>query len=74
MLLVAARAPIGLDEIAARLADLPGYARPGEVVFTDPVFLVPAGTPDRAVAAAMARVRVTPPIPGAASQIEGLLS
>jgi acyl-CoA synthetase (AMP-forming)/AMP-acid ligase II len=64
VLLVAARAPIPLDGIAARLADLPDYARPAETVLIDPAepgFLFPAGTPDRAVAAALARTRAAIP-------------
>jgi long-subunit acyl-CoA synthetase (AMP-forming) len=66
VLLVAASAPIGLDDIAARLIDLPDYARPVEAALLDPAepgFLFPTGTPDRARAAAMARTRATRPIP-----------
>ncbi len=66
VLLISGRAPIGLDEIAARLGDLPDYARPVEAARVDPGepgFLFPAGTPNRAGAAALARTRPSRPIP-----------
>lgn len=74
VLLVATRAPIGLAEIATRLADLPAYARPAGAAFTDPGFLFPAGTPNRAVAAILAQSLADRPIPGASSRIESLVS
>ncbi len=58
ILVVAPTAPVTPVEIAALLFDLPAYARPGAVVFADPKhagLFFPAGTPNRAVAADVAR-------------------
>jgi long-subunit acyl-CoA synthetase (AMP-forming) len=77
VLLLACRAPIGHDEIIARLADLPPYARPAEAAFVDraePGFLFPAGTPNRAVAATLAQTRGTRPLLTTSSLLESLSS
>lgn len=54
VLIVVALAPVELAQIEGHLADLPSYARPSAVIFTDPTepgLLFPAGTPNRAVVA-----------------------
>jgi long-subunit acyl-CoA synthetase (AMP-forming) len=50
VLIVATMAPVTLDEISRKLADLPDYARPKEVIFAspkEPGLLFPVGTPNR---------------------------
>lgn len=53
VLVLAAVAPVTGGEIAARLADLPPYARPSHMLVVDPRtpgLIRPAGTPNRAIA------------------------
>jgi long-subunit acyl-CoA synthetase (AMP-forming) len=66
VLIAVLAAPMSAQEVAARLRDLPGYARPEAVIFTDPSepgLLFPAGTPDRRVAAAIVNGRAAEPLP-----------
>ena len=56
VLVLAAVAPVTAGEIAARLADLPPYARPSHLLVVDPRtpgLIRPAGTPNRAIARAL---------------------
>lgn len=58
VLVAAPSTPIAPTDIAALLTDLPAYARPAAVVFAEPKhpgLFFPAGTPNRAVAADLAR-------------------
>lgn len=64
VLIMVAVAPISLSEIDEYLADLPVYARPSEVILTDPTepgLLFPAGTPNRAAAAEIINTRAAYP-------------
>lgn len=66
ILIVVLAAPVSLPEIAALLADLPDYARPDGLILTDitePGLLFPAGTPNRATAAALVADRPADPLP-----------
>lgn len=66
LVLVAACAmPVSAVEIAARLEDLPDYARPAAVILIDPKepgLIFPAGTPNRAVAAQLIDMRAALPL------------
>lgn len=60
VLIVALAAPVTPAEIAARLRDLPDYARPEAVILVDPTepgLIFPAGTPNRAAAAELVNAR-----------------
>lgn len=67
VLVIAARAPIAVTEVASHLADLPVYAQPAEVILTTPAepgLLFPVGTPNRAVAARIFNTRPAASISG----------
>ncbi len=58
--------PVTAAEIAARLDDLPDYARPTELILTDvsePGLLFAAGTPNRKAAAVITNTRQAEPLP-----------
>ncbi len=60
VLIVVAAVPVPLDEIANALSDLPTYAKPTEVIPTDPSepgLLFPAGTPNRVIAKVLINTR-----------------
>lgn len=66
VLIVVQAAPISAEDVAARLGDLPAYARPEALILTDlsePDLLYPAGTPNRKAAAALAGRRAAEPLP-----------
>lgn len=66
VLIVAAAAPVPVTEIATYLADLPDYARPGDVIFvspSEPDFLFPVGTPNRKTAQKLVNMRASQPLP-----------
>ena len=64
LLLVAARTPIALAEIARLCADLPAYARPAAVARVEPRGLfLPSGSPDRAAARRLAATVPTEALP-----------
>lgn len=65
VLIVVTSAPISRDDIAEAVADLPSFARPAELILTDPTepdLLYPAGTPNRAVAQALIDTRKAVPL------------
>lgn len=65
VLIVVAIAPLGPSDILDHVADLPIYARPDAVILTDPSepdLLFPAGTPNRAVAAALVNAHSALPL------------
>lgn len=65
VLIAVCAAPVDAAEIAARLNDLPEYARPAAVILTnpgEPGLMFPAGTPNRAVAAQVIDMRTALPL------------
>lgn len=65
VLIAVAGGPVAPHEIAARLLDLPAYARPDALILTtpeEPGLLFAAGTPNRAVVADILNARSAQPI------------
>ncbi|WP_417701233.1 AMP-binding protein [Pseudophaeobacter sp.] len=72
VLIVVAAAPIELAQIDSYLRDLPPYARPSDVIITDPCeprLLFPAGTPNRSVVAEIINSRSALALPNPAGRI-----
>jgi long-subunit acyl-CoA synthetase (AMP-forming) len=76
VLIVVAAAPVTVKDLAQTLGDLPPYARPCEVILTDPSepnLLFPVGTPNRAVAKTLIDTRPSVPL-GAPEPLESIAS